>query len=235
MDSKTQTDKLAMDTNYFVSDDKVEKLSENCQFCVGNIVAPEAFPPDESQMEGTISLYEISSDIFGLVTNNRVMARTDPKVVCDSKFYFKGFGWLVLTPGDIACVTTNEELDATVIELKRHCVTVLKERGASFLKITNAQLNNQIAIVQLQNGEFSFARGVIRAIQGKFLNYYIVGCSNRPQILLWDQHAIGLHCSQAKETDCLLGSMAVATHLPDIVEFHLASRNSVITYASRCV
>ena len=103
-------------------------------------------------------MYEMANGVFGLMTNNHVMRmpRIDPQFVCGSIINFKGFGQLVLTPDEIRCFTTSAELDATVIELTEKFVSALKQRGAPFLKITRVQLNNQIAMVQYPNGEFSF-------------------------------------------------------------------------------
>ena len=164
------------------------------------------------------------------------MPRIDPQFVCGSTINFKGFGQLVLSPDDIRCVTTSAELDATVIELTEKCVSALKQRGARFLKITSAQLNNQVAMVHYSNGEFSIDKGIIYEINGKILHYYIEGDfgSSGSPILLWDVHAIGLHSGRERDNDNkILGSMRIATHLPDIVTFHLKSfesRNSAIMY-----
>ena len=122
-------------------------------------------------------MYELANGIFGLMTNNHVMPRIDPQFICGSTINFKGFGQLVLTPDDIRCVTTSVELDATVIELTEKCVSVLRQRGAQFLKIGSAQLNNQVAMVQYPNRRFSFDKGIIHDIIGKNLQYYIAGNS----------------------------------------------------------
>ena len=220
--------------DYYVPVEKVENLLANSKFSVGHLITAEAIPPNDCPIQGTISMYEMTNDIFGLMTNNHVMPRIDLQFVCGSTINFKGFGQLVLTPDDIRCVTTSEELDATVIELKERCVSALKQRCAQFLKITSAQLNHQVAMVQYPYGLFCYDKGVIHEIIGKDLHYYIAsdfGSSGSP-ILLWDLHAIGLHIGQDPNADKEIhGSMRIATHLPDIVTFHLEKRNSAIMYA----
>ena len=59
-----------------------------------------------------------------------------------SDIIFGGIGKIFLKPEDIACVSTNKELDATVIELTEQCVALLKECGFNFLKVTNARLGD---------------------------------------------------------------------------------------------
>ena len=195
----------------------VENLFKICKFSVGHVRTAEA-------NQGTTSLYQMANGVFGLMTNNHVMPRIDSQFVCGSTITFKGFGQLVLTPDDIRRVTTSAELDATVIELTERCVSALNQRGAQFLKITSAQFNDQVAMVGYPNGEFSYDNGIIHDINGKILHYYIAGDpgSSGSPILLWDLHAIGLHkgCDRDKYKE-ILGSMRIATHLRDIVAFHL--------------
>ena len=84
-------------------------------------------------------------------------------------------------------------------------------------------------MVQYPNGEFSFDKGIIHDINGKILHYYIAGNfgSSGSPILLWDLHVIGLHRGRDRDKDKeILGSMRIATHLPDIVTFHLNSISS---------
>ena len=228
--------RITKECGYYVPGEKVENLLANSKFSVGYLIAAEAIPPNHCPIQGTISMYEMANGVFGLMTNNHVMPRIDPQFVCGSIINFKGFGQLVLTPHDIRCVTTSAELDATVIELTDKCVSTLKQRNAQFLKITSAQLGNQVAMVQYPNGEFSFDKGIIHDINGYILHYYIAGDpgSSGSPILLWDLRAIGLHSGRVSDNDKeILGSMRIATHLPDIVTFHLKSfesRNSAIMY-----
>ena len=56
------------------------------------------------------------------------MPRTENELICGSYINFEGFGRLVLSNEDIECVTTNEELDATIIELTKQCVALLTQR-----------------------------------------------------------------------------------------------------------
>ena len=187
--------RITKECGYHVPVVKEENLLANSKFSVEYWKAAEAIPPDNCPIQRTISLYEMTNGLFGLMTNNHVMPRMDPQFVCCSTFNFEGFGQLVLTPDDIRCITTSAELDVTVIELTEKCVSALKQRGAQFLKIKSAQLNNHVAILQYSNGEFSFNKGIIHEITGKILHYYTTGNfgSSGSPILLWDLHAIGLH------------------------------------------
>ena len=195
MASNITKERITKECGYQVPVEKEENLLANSKFSVVYLIAAEVIPPDNCPIQGTISIYEMTNGLFGLMKNNHVMPRIDPQFVCGSTINFKGFGQLVLTPDDIRCVTTSVELDVTVIELTEKCVSALKQRGAQFLKITSAQLNNQVAILQYSNGEFSFDKGIINEINGKILHYYTAGTfgSSGSPILLWDLHAIGLH------------------------------------------
>ena len=233
MASNINQARITKECGYHVLVEKEENLKENSKFSVGYLIAAKVIPPDNCQIQGTISMYEMTNGLFGLMTNNHEMPRIDPQFVCCSTINFEGFGQLVLTPDDIRCVTTSAELDATVIELTEKCVSALKQRGAKFLKIKSAQLNNHVAILQYSNGEFFFDKGIIHEINGKILHYYTAGDfgSSGSPILLWDLHAIGLHsCRNRDKGKKFLASMGIATHLSDIVAFHLESRDSVIMY-----
>ena len=234
MASNMNQARITNECGYHVPVEKEETLLASSKFSVGYLIAAEVILPDNCPIQGTISMYEMTNGLFGLMTDNRVIPRLDPQFVCGSTISFKGFGQLVLTPDDIRCVTTSAELDATVIELMENCVSALKQRGAQFLKIANAQLNNQVAILQYSNGEFSFDKGIIHEINGKILHYYTAGDfgSSGSPILLWDLHAIGLYSGRNRDKDKeSLASMGIATHLSDIATFHLESRSSVIMYA----
>lgn len=107
------------------------------------------------------------------------------------------FGQLILRHEDINCITTSKELDATVIELKKECITLLDQRHAKFFKITSARINinDQVAMVQYPNEIFAIDMGLIHQITASTLHYYRggdFGSSGSP-ILRWNKYAIGLH------------------------------------------
>ena len=228
MATSVKTTSIVKEDDYHVTIKNLRNLLDNITFAVGYFKAAEAIPPNINPKYGTISLYEIGADMFGLITNNHLIPRIEPQFICGSDITFEGFGSLTLRPEDINCVTTNEELDATVIELHKQCVDVFKKRKAQFLKITNAQLHNQVAMVQYPNGEFSFDKGVIIDIQGNTLYNNMssdLGSSGSP-ILLWDLRAIGLHFGRSQ----IGNKLRHATHIPAIVDFHKASRKTAIKY-----
>ena len=155
------------------------------------------------------------------------MPRTENELICGSYINFEGFGRLVLSNEDIECVTTNEELDATIIELSEQCVTLLTQRGAKFLEIASARLEDKVAMVHHPNDVFAFDKGIVHDIKDSIIYYYLngdFGSSGAP-ILLWNLQAIGLHRhSYRKKSHTILGAIRIATHLPDVVNFHIGAR-----------
>lgn len=222
---------------YYVPIPTVYNLLDNAKFSVALLRVPP-LPPNLNPAQGTISLYEIAKDIFGLITNNHMIPKTDIELICAAYINFEGFGRLILSHNDIVCVTTDKVLDATVIELAEQCVALLKQRGAKFLKIASARLADQVAMVQYPNGVYSFDKGIIHDIRGSVLHYYLgsnFGSSGSP-ILLWNFQdkqtdftikAIGLHKQRDGNNGnsiSILGAIRFATHLPDIVNFHVVAR-----------
>ena len=218
---------------YVVPIHVMQSMIDNSKFSIGLLNVQQPNEPTPNQ--GTISLYEIAKNVFGLVTNNHMISQTDREFVSRCSIEFEGFGQLILYAEDIACITTSRstELDATVIELKEQCVALLRKRGAKFLKIASARLNDRVAMVQYPNGVFSIDKGIIHEIQESTLYYYIGGDqgSSGSPILLWDftsaglHKAIGLHSCRKPDLDhAILGHVRVATHFPDIVAFHLITR-----------
>ena len=212
--------------DYDVPISTLQNLLDNAKTSVGLLRVP-SMPPDLCPPQGTISLYKISKNIFGLITNNHMMPRTDNEFICGSYINFEGFGRLVLSNEDIECVTTNEELDATIIELTEQCVALLTQRGAKFLEIASARLQDQVAMVHHSNDVFAFDKGIVHDIKDNILYYYLGGDfeSSGSPILLWNLQAIGLHRhSNRKKSHTILGAIRIATHLPDVVNFHIGAR-----------
>ena len=219
-------------SNYLVKLTSFRHLIDYSKLAIGilNLNAPSLMPHHHG-CQGTIALYEISMNIFVLITSHHNLPVTDASLLCRSDIIFGGICKIVLKPEDIACVSTNKELDATVIELTDQCVAFLKKCGFNFLKVTNARLGDQVAILQLYpNAEYAFDKGAIHEINDWRLYSYIacdVGSSGSP-LLLWDVQAVGLIRNENYDSaQRAQGSLRVATSLPDIVAFHLVSRNSI--------
>lgn len=180
------------------------------------------------KQHGIISLFELTQNVFGLITTHQLLPRTDPSCICGgTEISFDGFGHIELHPDDVYCVTTSEELDATVIELREHVVSVLKLRGAEFVRIASARVGDQVAMVHNTNRVFSIDKGFVYEVSESRVCYQMspeVWSSGAP-ILLWDFQAIGLHSHwENNSADSVSGPFRIATHLPDVVAFHLISR-----------
>ena len=142
--------------------------------------------------------------------------------VCRVEITFQGFGRLVLKPDDVGSVSTNEGLDATVVELTDKCVSHLKKRGAQFVKVASARVGDQVAMLQYEKNEFAVFKGAVREIGSGLIPYNVgiqVASAGSP-LLLWDMEAIGLNNKVNKQ------SSPVATPLLDIVAYHLVARSS---------
>ena len=221
------------ESGYVVPVHVMQSMIDGAKFSVGLLNVQ--LPNEPTSNQGTISLYEIAKNVFGLVTNNHMISQTDRDIVSRCSIEFEGFGRLILHAEDIACITTSTstELDATVIELNEQCVALLRKRGAKFLKIASARINDKVAMVQYPNCVFSIDKGVIHEIQESTLYYYIGGDhgSSGSPILLWDftsaglHKAIGLHSHRKIDSGhAILGHVRIATHLPDVVSLHLLFR-----------
>ena len=183
---------------------------------------------ESSSTQGAIALYEIEKDKCVLITNHHLLPRTELDFICGSYINFEGLGRLNLHPADIESVTTNVELDATVIQLSNDMVAHLTQRGAKFLKIDGAQIGEEVVIVKSPYGFFSIDKGVIHEIKDSTIYYTTnegFGSSGSP-ILQKNFHAIGLH----RNTDINWGynfeSSCIATHLVDLVAFHLKNQSA---------
>ena len=66
---------IVKEDDYHVTFKNLRNLLDNITFSVGYFKASEAIPPNINPNYGTISLYEIAEDIFGLITNNHLIPR----------------------------------------------------------------------------------------------------------------------------------------------------------------
>lgn len=225
--------------NYHVKDPVFANLFDVCKFSVGtlNATSKQELQADSNSGHAIASLYEIARNMYGLITNSHSLPNADVSRVCESEITFQGIGRVVLKPEDVANVTTNEGLDATVIELSDKCVAHLKERGAKFLRVASARLGDQVAMVQYQKGEFAVFKGVVQDLSNGQVHYTVgvdVASVGSP-LLLWDMEAVGLNSkragggSGASESE---GQSGLATRLLDIVAFHLVSRASTSAITS---
>ena len=147
-------------------------------------------PPNTVGLEGTADLYELAEGVFTLATNNHVIPITDADFLVNTVFIFEGFGQIRLSKEEIKFCTTNEELDATVIELTEACVKRFYQMGAKFIRVTSASGGDKSP-----EGDFSIDSRAIQEIKDNEVYYYLGGAlgSNGSTILLWDYKAIGVH------------------------------------------
>ena len=101
--------------------------------CVCRVRAPP-LPPNSVGLQGTAILYELAEGVFTIATNNRVIPNTYNDFLLNIDFIFEGLMLQIrLHDEDIKFCTTNEELDATVIELNDDTVECLQQFGAKFI------------------------------------------------------------------------------------------------------
>ena len=117
--------------------------------------------PDTAGLQGGAVLYELAEGVFTIATNNHVIPITDADFLAQIEFKFEGFGQISLSRDEIKFCSTNEELDATVIELTEQCVKRLQQLGSKFIKLTTSREGNNIAMEQNPKGEFSFDKGYL--------------------------------------------------------------------------
>ena len=211
--------------NYPVKDPVLANLFDRCKFAVGTLNTAE---PNAAHEKGIVCLYEMARNVFGLITSSHSLPLADAVThVCQAEITFQGFGRLVLKPDDVASVSTNEGLDATVVELTDKCVAHLKERGAQFVKVASARVGDQVAMLQHQKNEFAVFKGVVRELSSGLIHYNTgnqVASAGSP-LLLWDMEAVGLNNKQSI-------SSPVATALLDVVAFHLVARSSTVKWSA---
>ena len=115
--------------------------------------------PGTAGLQGSAEFYELAEGVFTAATNNRVLPVTDTDFLVRILFKFEGVEAITLSRDEIKFCTTNEELDATVIELTGQCVKRLQQLGAEFIRVTTAREGDKIAKVQYPEGEVSFDKG----------------------------------------------------------------------------
>ena len=115
--------------------------------------------PDTAGLQGSAALYELAEGVFTAATNNRLLPVTDTDFLVRIVFTFGGVGAIRLSKDEIKFCTTNEELDATVIELTGQCVKRLQQLGAEFIRVTTAHGGDKIATAQYPEDEVSFDKG----------------------------------------------------------------------------
>ena len=115
--------------------------------------------PDTPGLQGSAALYELAAGVFTIATNNHVIPKTNDDFLFNIVFTFEGLGQIRLSKNEIKFCTTNEELDATVIELTEQSMKRLQQLGAKFIRLTTAREGNKIAMAQYPEGEVSFVKG----------------------------------------------------------------------------
>ena len=126
-------DKFAYKSPVKVSKSVVKQA--NVSVC--HVQAPP-IPPNTVGLQGSATLYELAEGVFTAATNNRVLPITDTDFLVRVVFTFEGVGAIRLSRDEIKFCTTNEELDATVIELTEQCAKRLQQLGAKFIRVTTA-------------------------------------------------------------------------------------------------
>ena len=141
-----------------VTHEKVNGSSTQAKVSVCHVQAPP-IPPDTAGLQGNAALYELAEGVFTVATKNRVIPVTDTDFLVRIVFKFEGVVAIRLSRDEIKFCTTNEELDATVIELSEQCVKRLQQLGAEFIRLTTAREGDKIAMAQYPEGEVSFDKG----------------------------------------------------------------------------
>ena len=125
---------------------------------VCHVQAPPILP-DTAGLQGSAALYELAAGVFTIATNNHLIPITNDDFLVNIVFTFEGLGQIRLSKNEIKFCTTNEELDATVIELTEQCVKRLQQLGAKFIRLATAREGDKIAMAQNPEGEFSIGKG----------------------------------------------------------------------------
>ena len=137
---------------------KVNGSAAQAKVSVCHVQAPP-IPPDTAGLQGSAALYELAAEVFTIATNNHVIPMTNDNFLVNTVFTFEGLGQTRLSKNEIKFCTTNEELDATVIELSEQCVKRLQQLGAKFIRLTTTREGDKIAMAQYPEGEFSIDKG----------------------------------------------------------------------------
>ena len=112
--------------------------------------------PDTAGLQGSATFYELAEGVFTAAINNRLLPVTDTDFLVRIVFTFESVGEITLSRDEIKFCTTNEELDATVIELTGQCVKRLQQLGVEFIRVSTAREGDKIAKAQYPEGEVSF-------------------------------------------------------------------------------
>ena len=150
-------DKLNNEFSY-VTPEKVNGSAAQAKVSVCNVQAPPILP-DTPGLQGSAALYELAAGVFTIATNNHVIPKTNDDFLFNTVFTFEGLGQIRLSKNEIKFCTTNEELDATVIELTEQSMKRLQQLGAKFIRLTTAREGNKISMAQYPEGEVSFVKG----------------------------------------------------------------------------
>ena len=125
---------------------------------VCHVQAPP-IPADTAGLQGSAALYELAEGVFTIATNNHVFKDTDTDFLVRIVFTFEGVGAFRMSRDEIKFCTTNEKLDATVVELSEQCVKRLQQLGAEFIRVTTARDGDKIEKAQYPEGEVLFDSG----------------------------------------------------------------------------
>ena len=115
---------------------------------------------------------------------------TEADFLVNTVFTFEGIGQIRLSAEEIKFCITNEELDATVIELTEAGVKRLQQFGAKFIRVTTTSGGDKYP-----EGEFCIEKGAIQEIKDNDVSYYLGStlAINGSSILLWDYRAFWMH------------------------------------------
>ena len=103
-----------------------------------------------TQLQGTGALYEVDSHNIRtcvFITCNHVLASSSVDEVCAALLDFRDIPAMrntSFTRDDLCHVWTVRHLDATVVELRQPLVESFKSKGARFLRIGTAHLNEKV-------------------------------------------------------------------------------------------
>ena len=136
----------------------VKSAFAQAKVSVCHVQAPPIHP-DTAELQGSAALYELAEGVFTAAINNRVIPVTDTDFLVRIVFTFEGVGAFRLSRDEIKFCTTNEELDATIVELSEQCVKRLQQLGAEFIRVNTARDGDKIAKAQYPDGEVSFDKG----------------------------------------------------------------------------
>ena len=158
--------------------------------------------------QGTGAFYEVfdtrNLKRWLFITCNHVVPTNSVKDILDfMQIFYPHIG----TPNDNSLLELKQEyllrcwtrhcycIDATVIELSAEGEKYLRALNVTFLKTSNGELNELVAILQIPEGQTKFAYGKISAVQESLVFYQIAtapGSSGAP-LLNQKCEAIAIH------------------------------------------